>query len=93
MIRKTYFDGVDLVPGNIEVMEYEHEVPRVIAGRSGGGVLFFERLRAAIAEVEDSYDVVVLDTPPSLGFLTLGAIYAATGMIVTVHPAMLDAPR
>ncbi len=32
----------------------------------------------------------MLDTPPSLGFLTLGAIYAATGMIVTVHPAMLD---
>ncbi len=30
-----YFDGVDLVPGNIEVMEYEHEVPRVIA--VGGG--------------------------------------------------------
>jgi chromosome partitioning protein len=40
--------------------------------------------------VEADYDVVVLDTPPSLGFLTLGAIYAATGMIVTVHPAMLD---
>ncbi len=90
VIRKTYFDGVDLVPGNIEVMEYEHEVPRVIAGRSGGGALFFERLRAAIDEVEADYDVVVLDTPPSLGFLTLGAIYAATGMIVTVHPAMLD---
>ena len=33
---------------------------------------------------------VVLDTPPSLGFLTLGAIYAATGLLVTVHPAMLD---
>ncbi len=61
----------------------------MIAGRRGGA-LFFERLRAAIAEVEDQYDVVVLESPPSLGFLTLGAIYASTGMIVTVHPAMLD---
>jgi chromosome partitioning protein len=91
IIRKTYFSGIDLIPGNIEVMEYEHDTPRVLANKTENlGGLFFERLSLAIAEVEDDYDVVVLDTPPSLGFLTLGAIYAATGMIVTVHPAMLD---
>ncbi len=91
IIRQTYFTGIDLIPGNIEVMEYEHETPKILAYRtSSAGGMFFERLRLAIAEVEDNYDVVVLDTPPSLGFLTLGAIYAATGMIVTVHPAMLD---
>lgn len=90
VVRKTYFDGVDLVPGNIEVMEYEHEVPRVLAERAESGALFFERLRETLREVEDDYDVVILDTPPSLGFLTLGAIYAATGLVVTVHPAMLD---
>lgn len=90
VIRQTYFAGVDLIPGNIEVMEYEHEIPRVISGNGKGGALFFEQLREALRQVEGSYDVVVLDTPPSLGFLTLGAIYAATGLIVTVHPAMLD---
>jgi chromosome partitioning protein len=90
VIRKTYFPGVDLVPGNIEVMEYEHEVPRILARRAGIGSLFFERLREALMSVEADYDVIVLDTPPSLGFLTLGSIYAATGLIVTVHPAMLD---
>jgi len=91
IVRQTYFPGIDLVPGNIEVMEYEHETPNVLARRGASREnIFFERLRLAIAEVEDDYDVVVLDTPPSLGFLTLGAIYAATGIIVTVHPAMLD---
>lgn len=90
VIRQTYFAGVDLIPGNIEVMEYEHEIPRVISGGGKGGALFFEQLREALRQVEDQYDIVVLDTPPSLGFLTLGAIYAATGLIVTVHPAMLD---
>ncbi len=91
IVRQTYFTGIDLIPGNIEVMEYEHETPRALAGGAAGmdGV-FFERLRLAIAEVEDDYDIVLLDTPPSLGFLTLGAIYASTGLIVTVHPAMLD---
>lgn len=91
IIRKTYFPGIDLIPGNIEVMEYEHETPRVLASRLGGkDEIFFERLRIALDEVDSDYDVVILDTPPSLGFLTLGAIYASTGMIVTIHPAMLD---
>ena len=72
-------------------MEYEHETPHVLANKTASREsIFFERLRLVIGEVEDNYDVVVLDTPPSLGFLTLGAIYAATGIIVTVHPAMLD---
>jgi len=90
IIRKTYFDGVDLIPGNLEVMEYEHETPRVLANKSSSGAIFFERLKLALTEVEADYDVVILDTPPSLGFLTLSAIYAATSMIITVHPAMLD---
>ncbi len=91
IIRKTYFEGIDLIPGNLEVMEYEHDTPRVLAQRSDQpGGIFFERLKVALSEVADRYDVVILDTPPSLGFLTLSAIYAATGMIVTVHPAMLD---
>lgn len=90
IIRKTYFDGVDLVPGNLEVMEFEYDTPRVLARGAKTDSLFFERLGLAIDEVEADYDVVVLDTPPSLGYLTLGAIYASTGMIVTIHPAMLD---
>jgi len=91
VVRKTYFPGIDLIPGNIEVMEYEHETPRILASKhqhSGGA--FFERLRLSISEVDSDYDVVILDTPPSLGFLTLGAIYSATSMLVTIHPAMLD---
>lgn len=90
IIRKTYFDGIDLIPGNLEVMEYEHETPRILANKSSSGAIFFERLTLALSEVESDYDVVILDTPPSLGFLTLSAIYAATSMIITVHPAMLD---
>jgi chromosome partitioning protein len=91
VIRETYFEGLHLIPGNLEVMEYEHDTPRILATRqSGAGGVFFERLRDVLHQVDADYDIIVLDTPPSLGFLTLGAIYAATGMIVTVHPAMLD---
>jgi len=32
----------------------------------------------------------VIDCPPQLGFLTLSALCAATAVLITVHPQMLD---
>ena len=40
--------------------------------------------------IEEEYDVVVIDCPPQLGFLTMSALSAATAVLVTVHPQMLD---
>lgn len=45
---------------------------------------------SALASVADQYDVVVIDCPPQLGFLTISAICAATAVLATVHPQMLD---
>jgi chromosome partitioning protein len=89
IIRPTYFAGVDLVPGNLELMEFEHDTPRALVDKREGP-LFFGRIARVLGTVQASYDVVVLDCPPQLGILTLGALCAATGMIVTVHPQMLD---
>lgn len=88
VIQKTYFTGLDIVPGNLELMEFEHDTPRALAVR--GGSLFFTRIADALAEVEADYDVVVIDCPPQLGFLTMSALSAATAVLVTVHPQMLD---
>lgn len=91
VIRPTYFAGVSLVPGNLELMEFEHHTPRAMLERSlRGNDLFFRRVRSAIAEVEDDFDIVVIDCPPQLGYLTMGALNAATAMLVTIHPQMVD---
>ena len=89
VIRHTYFAGLDLVPGNLELMEFEHETPRVLA-QGTGGTLFFTRIGEVLAEVEADYDLVIIDCPPQLGFLTMSALSAATAVLVTVHPQMLD---
>jgi chromosome partitioning protein len=91
VIRPTYFTGISMVPGNLELMEFEHQTPRfMLQSRGRPEDLFFRRVAGAIAQVEDDFDVVVVDCPPQLGFLTMGALNAATGMIVTVHPQMVD---
>jgi chromosome partitioning protein len=42
-------------------------------------------LQKALVEVEDSYDFVCIDTPPSLGLLTINALTAADKVIVPVQ--------
>ncbi len=89
VIRSTYFDGIDLVPGNLELMEFEHTTPAALRS-DASHELFFARIATALDDVADNYDVVVIDCPPHMGFLTLSGLCAATSMIVTVHPQMLD---
>jgi len=90
IIRKTYFANLDLIPANLELMEFEHETPKALAAGLGDEGMFFTRMDSALATVADRYDVVVIDCPPQLGFLTMSALCAATAVLVTVHPQMLD---
>ena len=91
IIRSTYFSGIDLVPGNLELMEFEHETPRALMkSKRPAGQMFFKRVGAALSDVEANYDIVVVDCPPQLGYLTLGALCAATSLLITIHPQMVD---
>ncbi len=84
VIRETYFPGLDLVPANIELMDYEHDTPKALVDRNREE-LFFTRLDGALAEVQDRYDVVVIDTPPALGLITVNALVAATHLLVPIQ--------
>jgi chromosome partitioning protein len=88
VIQKTYFPNLDIVPGNLDLMEFEHETPAALARKEGN--LFFTRVDEVLSSVQDDYDLVIIDCPPQLGFLTMSALSAATAVLVTVHPQMLD---
>src|SRR3954451_19151874 len=47
-------------------------------------------LEKALAPVKDQYDYIFIDTPPSLGLLTINAFVAATGVIVPVQTEYLS---
>lgn len=91
LIRPTNFPGLDIVPANLDLQEYEYDTPLAMADKSSNeGKTFFTRLSRALADVDDRYDVVVIDCPPQLGYLTLTALTAATSVLITIHPQMLD---
>ena len=90
VVRKTYFAGLDLIAANLEIAEFEYDVAKYAPKRQQGEPFFFERLGISIRELGQLYDIVVIDCPPQLGYLTLSALCAATSVLVTVHPQMLD---
>jgi chromosome partitioning protein len=47
-------------------------------------------LEKALAPIKDRYDYILIDTPPSLGLLTINAFVAATGVVVPVQTEYLS---
>jgi chromosome partitioning protein len=87
-IQPTYWHGLDLIAGNLQL--YGAEFGLAARQANEPNFRFYRVLADGIATVSDNYDVIVIDTPPSLSFLTTNAIYAANGIVMPVPPAMMD---
>ncbi|ULH17439.1 ParA family protein (plasmid) [Deinococcus sp. KNUC1210] len=68
--------GLDLIPSTLGLAKAEAQLPGII-----GGVT---HLRDRLGEWTDRYDLVLIDSPPSLGQLSLSACLAAGALIVPV---------
>jgi chromosome partitioning protein len=75
VIMKTSF-GFDLAPSNIDLAGAEVELKQVLSQES----VLKRRLHSAL----ERYDYIVIDTPPSLGILTVNALTAARYVLVPV---------
>jgi len=71
------FPNLDLVSSHRDLVGVEVE----FVGQSG----WEGRLREVLAPVAGGYDTILLDCPPSLGHLTVGALAAADGVLVPLQ--------
>jgi len=89
VIRKTYFPGIDLIPGSMNIMEFEFETALSFRNPSGSGV-FHTRIAAALEAVQQDYDIILFDTPPQLSFAVIAALFASNGVLIPLNASMLD---
>jgi chromosome partitioning protein len=75
VITKTTF-GFDLLPSNIDLAGAEVELKQVLAQESV--------LKRCLQPVLDKYDYIIIDTPPSLGILTVNALTAAGYVLIPI---------
>lgn len=92
LIKKTYFDGIDIVPGNLALSELEIILTNIPELKLSSDKLGMPdvRLSNAVSLIQDKYDVIILDCGPNLGMLTLNAVVAANGLLVPIPPMMSD---
>lgn len=79
VIKTTKDPMLFLGPGRLALAKLE----QVLAGQFDAPY----RLKDALAAVIKEYDYVVLDTPPSLGILTVNALVASTHLLVPIQAA------
>lgn len=87
-IRSTYWEGIDLVAAAPFLFSAEFALPaRQMRDPTSR---FWDVLNAGLESVRGLYDVIVIDTPPSLSYVTINALWAADGLVVPVPPSGLD---
>jgi chromosome partitioning protein len=77
VIRKTDLPHLDLIPANADLAGAEIELVPVNDRE--------RQLRAPLRAAAERYDYVFIDTPPSLGLLTLNALCAADSVLVPLQ--------
>ncbi|MBQ4575839.1 MAG: ParA family protein [Clostridia bacterium] len=76
-VVKTEFAGLSIIPANISLAGAEFELVS-LDGREN-------RLRDALSLIQDEYDFIFIDCPPSLGILTINALTASDGVIIPMQ--------
>ena len=74
-------EGIDLMPGNIELAGLEVSLVNVMSRELV--------LRTYIEQIKDRYDYILIDCMPSLGMMTINALACADSILIPVQAAYL----
>jgi chromosome partitioning protein len=88
VIKKTYWDGLDIIPAHPSLFGAEFHLPAMMKVKPT--FKFWTILRQGFEPLRSQYDYIILDTAPSLSYLTINALMAADSMVMPLVPESLD---
>ena len=76
-VTKTSFSHLDIVSSTHDLVGAEIELVSVMAREY--------QLQKALKKIRKTYDVIIIDCPPSLGLLTINALTAADALVIPIQ--------
>jgi len=77
VIQPTQIKYLDILPSNIRLVGAEIELVGTIARE--------KILRTALSKIENEYDFIIIDNPPSLGLLTVNSLTASDSILIPIQ--------
>lgn len=77
IVKETTAENVDIIPSNVDLAGAEIELISM-KGRELA-------LKRSLEEIEDNYDFVLIDCPPSLGLLSINGLSASHSVLVPIQ--------
>jgi chromosome partitioning protein len=90
VVQKTHWPNIDLIGSQLNLYWAEFQIP--VWRMQARGWKLWDALSETLAEdgLLDRYDIVFLDTPPALGYLTINGLAAADIVLVPLGASFLE---
>ena len=90
LVQKTHWPNIDLIGAQLNLYWSEFQIP--VWRMQGRSWKLWDALTDVLTEdgILDAYDIVFLDTPPALGYLTINGLAAADILLVPVGASFLE---
>lgn len=91
-VKPTRWNEIDLVPAQLSLQYTDWQMLQARNSDHQDLGPSPQRLRQALNRVADDYDLIVIDTPPALGMLSLNAIATADMILMPITPNFTTLP-